>query len=136
MKNSILKIAIVTVLTSTLIGFESAVANNNSNQVTKTTIQNGEIYPLINLPAVEISASGVLKQKVNANSEIELFYENSSQLLLVKKHNGEFLPSVLLNEAKVVAYQSPKIAASGFKKVLSGFYGFILNYAIHYGFIN
>lgn len=134
MKNSILKLAIVTVLTSTL-SFESVIANNNSNQVTKTTFRNGEIYPLVNLPEVKISSTGTVKQNAFDNSNIDLIYESSANLLLVTKHNGEYLPSILLKEATIVANRSEKITESKFRKALNGLYSFALGYLAHFGVI-
>ena len=135
MKNSITKFTIAIAI----FGFNAVDASSNdsaSPQVVKTIIIDGKIYSLINLPAVEVNASGIVKPVSFNKEDINLVAANSSKMVKVEKHNRVFMPSVLLAEANVVAFRNDANKHVSLKGIFSSVFGFVYSYVAHFGVIH
>lgn len=133
MKNSINKTAIAAftalLMVSTL--FQEAKAQS---QIVNTVIQNGVIFPMVELSEVKVSANGTKEQRKNNNAG-QITLTNNSKLVKIELHSGEYMPSVVLDDAIVVADKAQTTSASGLNKALQFVIGFIANYVSHYGII-
>lgn len=133
MKNSINKIALAA-LTLLLVFGTSFQETKGQSQIVNTIIQNGVLFPMVKLPEVKVSAKGTKNQCLNLHAD-QIVFTNSAKLVKIEKHSGEFMPSVLLDDAIVIADKPQATSASGLNKALQFVIGFIANYVSHYGII-
>ena len=136
MKNSITKHSLAIAIA--LFGFNAANASTNPStpQVVETIIINGKIYPMINLPAVEVNASGTLKPVSFNKEDINLMATSSSKMVMVTNYKGVFMPSVLLAEANVVTLKSDVKKGLSLKGIFSTVFSFVYSYAANFGVIH
>ena len=139
MKNPKLKFSLVValVITLTSIFSEQSKASYSNSTVTETIVVDGKIYPLVNLPTVEINP---LKAKNQTQSEYKRpdmsnLLANSSKMVLVQKHNDVYMPSVLLNEAVVIADGVKQQSAFSVRHTIKMVVGFVFSNLIHLGVI-
>lgn len=133
MKNLISKIAFAA-LTALFMLVTSLHETSGQSQIVNTVIQNGILFPMVKLPEVKVSANGIKNQRINQNANT-IAFTNSAKLVKIEKHSGEFMPSVLLDDAIVIADKPLAGSASGFNKALQFVIGLIANYVSNYGII-
>ena len=138
MKNSITKFAITFALAFVTLGLNNLNASpvqTSDGTVVETIIIDGKIYPLVNLPAVEVSPDRNFKNNQFVKADLSLAISNSSKMVLVENHNGVYMPSMLLNEATVVASRVDKQAKVDFRSMVSSVFSFIYRNVAHFGVI-